>query len=798
MMTVSAQTSRLRRSARPLLVSAALTIPGTAWAACTPDATGFIITCDGASTSYTNTASGLTVNADGTAVVVAPLVIGNNSTLTVAGNGQIQGSTAVASVQFGDYATITNNGTITSGATTAGAAAIQVGINSTVTNNGTLTAVTGTPVVSFTTTGFNNTNGTFINGATAATAVTGDLHFGYNSGTSAGTFINRYNTMITSTSTTNYGFDGNVFGNGNLSIDNEGQWTGNLVQTAYANGNVNFVNGVNASFTGTIDTGDTATIVNNATGINSAGVANAMLLNNGTVLGGSASSANSSLTNNGTLTIGSTIAPGLVTINGNFIQSSTGILNMAIAASGAVTSTATVQPYSQIYAANGNASLAGTLNVNITAGYFPTGTKFELIVADKSITGNFGTVNITNANGAALPFLTFASLGVQSVGTQQAYEIAVQRNGTYASVLTAAGVGTPNQIAVAKALQPMTVIADASTTSQEAALIGQVDQETIPGATALFDQLSPAGYLNWAIALRDEANLFERNIALRMADQNSDHAEDGWWGSIQTQFDAASATTDHAKDSLFGLNVGYDLSGPHHVFGVATSFMVDSLHTQYDVLTGHNRDIAVAGYGGYNLGPVHFTGMVQYNLGHLGATHNLTFTTSTLQGTASANEHLFKAMGTAGFILKAGGYAFEPFAGIDFNRGAVSGFTEQYDGAAALQVLPISANRTDALFGLNLTRASGKFRPYLRAVYRNQVGNGGAAMVSAFFDGGTINAPDLPVTVAGVPAARHQEEINAGANWVFEDAGSLFVGYQGTMRSGYNANGINLGIRLEF
>ena len=37
-----------------------------------------------------------------------------------------------------------------------------------------------------------------------------------------------------------------------------------------------------------------------------------------------------------------------------------------------------------------------------------------------------------------------------------------------------------------------------------------------------------------------------------------------------------------------------------------------------------------------------------------------------------------------------------------------------------------------------------------------------------------------------------------GMNIVFDDAGSLFFGYRGTMRSGYSSHGINAGIRIEF
>jgi uncharacterized protein with beta-barrel porin domain len=792
MMNVFAQPSRLRRRAcqlpvrMALILTSALILPGTAWASCI--AAGTTITCDGNSPSYTNLASGLTVTADSTAVVVAPLAIGPNSSLTVASGGNIQGSTAIPSVQFGDNATITNNGTISSSSSTSGAAAIKVGINSTVTNNGTLTAAAGTPAVIF------DTNGTFTNLATATAAVTGNIVYGLNISANIGTFNNNFN------ATTTFGLNGTVSGSGNMNIYNNGQWTGGLNET-YGAGAVNFTNDTKGVFNGVIITGDRTTLVNNAGGT--------MLVNFGSNVTssiGTLAVAGTSVTNNGTLTIGSTAAPIQFVVNGAFSQGATGVLNLAIAGTTAPTATA-IGGYSQLYAAgaNGTVSLAGTLNVNVVPGFFPVHSVYKLIVADNGITGSFGVndsnVHVLNASNATLPFLTFQNLGVVTVsGTQQAYEFTVTRNGvdaqhplgSYANVIGLAG--TSNQLAIANALEPLFVVANATPTGQEATLLGQIDQLTITQATTLFDQLSPAGLLSYANALRDEANNFERAIQLRMQDQNSDHAEDGWWGSANGQVDVSKATNDSAKQTMLGFNLGYDLSGPHHVFGVAGTVTFDTLKNLGNTLTGHNRDYAVAAYGGYTMGPVHLTGQLAYNFGHLSTTRTLTLGTVTDTANGTASEHLLKATATAGFMLHAGGYTLEPFAGIDYMRGKINGFTETGDGAAALTVLPIKADRTDLLAGLSLTRSSGKLRPYLRATYRSAIGNSGDTTVSAYFDGNSATA----FSVVGVPAARHEEDINAGLNWVFEDAGSVFIGYQGTLRSGFNSHGANVGIRLEF
>jgi uncharacterized protein with beta-barrel porin domain len=53
-------------------------------------------------------------------------------------------------------------------------------------------------------------------------------------------------------------------------------------------------------------------------------------------------------------------------------------------------------------------------------------------------------------------------------------------------------------------------------------------------------------------------------------------------------------------------------------------------------------------------------------------------------------------------------------------------------------------------------------------------------------------------TVAGLPVARHEVDADAGVNLVWDDSGSLFLGYQGIVRSGYSSHGLDVGLRMEF
>jgi uncharacterized protein with beta-barrel porin domain len=739
----------------PALGPALALVPVQAWADCT--ATGTQVACTGTSAAYTNTATGLSVTADSTAAITAPLVIGDNGTLTNNG-GTITGATTIGSVQFGNNAQITNNGTITSTASGTGAAAIIVGTNSTVTNNGVLTAVSGTPAVQFA------AGGTFINTAAATAAVTGTIALGANTGTSVGTLINQ---------NTAYGLTTAVTATGNASIDNAGLWTGSFTQYS-APGTASFLNEAAGTFTGTINTQDPTTLTNNGT----------MTLYSSVL--GSALNGTSTLTNNASLAVGTTTTSAIALVNGNFAQSAAGTLTIAIKpASGATIAAGT--NYSQVHA-TGTASLGGTLALNVAAGFYPTGSTYNVVLADSGISGNFASVT-----GNALTFITFVPTGVVTIsGTSQAYQFQVVRTTTYAAALAA--TANANELAIATALQPLVATASTTPTGAAATLIGEIDVLTAAQAQTMIDGLSPAGYYAYATALRDQTNAFTRQVDLRLRDQNSDHPEDGWWGSVAGQVDFSSATADRAKGKLFGFYGGYDFSGPHFVAGLAGTYSWNSLHNSPETLSGSNRAGGIEAYGALRLGMLRFTGQLGYMFGHLGATKTFTADTTATSASASSSEHMLKATATAGVDFTVGGVLIEPFAGIDYKKGAINGFTETNAGAANLTVASIKADRTDLLAGVDLNKASGMWRPYVRVAYRSAIGNADAPAISAYFNGDSTTT----FLVNPTSDSRHEIDANVGLNVVFDDAGSVFVGYQGTMRSGYSSHGINAGVRIEF
>jgi len=453
-------------------------------------------------------------------------------------------------------------------------------------------------------------------------------------------------------------------------------------------------------------------------------------------------------------------------------------------------------------------SLAGTIRLQVAAGFYSTGSLYNIIDAGGGITGSATLagnsllfVRFDAANGTLSTGATCVSGICSTSGTTEQTYTVVATHLNYSTVMAGldASYGvTKNQISVATGLDKLITTASNDASSDAATLLGEVDLLDAAGAKTFLDSLSPEGYLAYAQALRDQANLFSRMVDLRMYDQNSNHPEDGWWLNMtgQGSFSSTASTAGgyRTRDQLFGITGGYDFSGPRHVWGLALHASWDKLHYAPATLSGTNRDFAVALYGAQYFGKLRVSGQLAYNLGHLSANKTLIIGSYTRTASASTGENLFKAKGDIGYDIKLGKWKVEPFVGIDFMKGKINGFTETGASSADLTVSGINADRTDLLAGVYLTKAVGKFRPYVRALYRNALGNRGTDVITAYMNGQT----DSTFTVTGLTPAKNEVDANVGVNWVFDDAGSLFVGYQGTIRSDYQAHGINLGIRLEF
>lgn len=742
---------------------------------CTASSSGLVVTCSGASTGYSNVGSNISLSADSTATITGPVLLGNGA--TVSNSGSMTSSSTAPILQVGSSGSIVNNGTIQLTNSSSGSPAVQMGDNGTLTNNGTLSASSGTPVIQF------GQSGTFIDNSSATAAVSGNIDFGPN--VSGGTSIlDNYNTA--------FGITGNVYSTGSTSIDNAGLFNGQFIQTPTGS-SVSLTNETAGTFTGSISTGDTSNIVNNGT----------MSLTAASQIGTSRLGI-SSFANNGTLNVGTTSSTELV-VNGTFVNSPSAILNINVHSNGASAPIAGTS-FSQVYAAgpSGTATLGGTLNIVPTAGFYPSGSTYNVILADQSINGSFASVN-----GTSLPFISFVPVGITMVGTQQAYEVMAVRTTTYADAI--ASVATPAELAIARALQPLVTTANADSTSSAATLVGDIDLLTVPQTQTLLDQINPAGYASFAHGLTDQMNLFNRIISQRIFDPKNDDLQAGLWGDISDQFHIGKTAANASSEGIFGATGGFDFSNPHWRAGIALGFSSATLRNGVGP-RGHNDAYMFGGYGAFHAGPLVATAQLDYDLGSFSATKQLSlaYTTTTTAATstttatttstptntavtASSNDHLLKFSGTLGANLVLGGLEVTPFAGLDYARGAISGFTESGANAADLTVSRLAIDRTDLLGGLNITPKEGLFRPYMRAAYRSQIGSGNGSTVSAYFNGD----PTTQFTVDGVTAGRHEVDIDAGLNVVYDD-GSMFIGYEGTIRNAISDHGLHAGLRFLF
>ena len=63
---------------------------------------------------------------------------------------------------------------------------------------------------------------------------------------------------------------------------------------------------------------------------------------------------------------------------------------------------------------------------------------------------------------------------------------------------------------------------------------------------------------------------------------------------------------------------------------------------------------------------------------------------------------------------------------------------------------------------------------------------------------GAVDAQAGDRQVGGIGASRHEADVDAGLNVVYEDGSLLFIGYQGTIRNEMSDHGIHAGIRIQF
>jgi uncharacterized protein YhjY with autotransporter beta-barrel domain len=816
---VAIKSIRKRLFLSPALVTGMTLFSGTAWADCVADTTGQTVSCTSSSTGYSTSAPGVAVTVtNGASVTGSGLqAVGANSSVdtlgtintgsgttavSLGGNGTVTEEAAASGAITGNIlfgaATGAQVNTVNNLSTTNGIAGLITSVGNTTINNSGLVSggIVETTASGADTVNIINSTGATITGAITTSDTTNLMNTGTITGTTTTTapltITNNVGGVITGsiTGTTP------AVGSGFLSVLNNGAITGDIIETAGSTaGSVTVTNNSGATLTGNITTADATNFTNAGT--------YAGIITNTSIVPGSVNNSGTmtlsgimtgTLTNSGTLTVGTTAspaAPALLTINGSYSQ--TGVLNVPMLSS-AVAGTG----YGQIHT-TGTAVLAGTINVTPVQGFYPTGSTYNIVLADQGITNNGVTVNgVTTVS----PFLTFTSNGVVTVsGAQQALQIAATRTATYISVL--APTATANQLAVAGGAQTaasggfqnLVNTANVAPTGDAAVLVGGVDFMTVAQAQTFFDQVSPQGYGAYVTALQDQGNLFSRQINMRLDTLGiTKDATPGLWLTPYFQRGKAGGNTYGSGETIFGIQGGVDVGNEFAHGGMSVGYSKANVDYNVGNLTGSDSSLQVGAYGGITLKRFNADLQIDYIHGSVSASKSIALGATSRTATADTSANLFKAVATLGYNFGGESNRIQPFVGFDFNKGKINGFTEGGANSADLTVDGLNADRQDVLVGFDYARMTGSVRPYLHLAYRYNLLNPNTQITAMF------NAdPTTSFTVTDLVPSRSEEDANAGVRFQADDWGSyLFVGYQGTIRSGLTSHGVNAGVLVAF
>lgn len=199
-------------------------------------------------------------------------------------------------------------------------------------------------------------------------------------------------------------------------------------------------------------------------------------------------------------------------------------------------------------------------------------------------------------------------------------------------------------------------------------------------------------------------------------------------------------------------------------------------------------------YGGTQWGALSFRSGLAYTSSKIDSGRQFAFHDLADSLNASYRAGTAQIFGELGYGIKAGDFAFEPFANLAYVNVHSNGFTEQ-GGAAALSVHSGSNAVTFTTLGL---RASTDFdigaaKATARGMlgWRHGVGDITPAISQAFAGGDAFR-------VAGAPIARDAATLEAGLDFAVTPAATLGVAYQGQIGSKTREHGFRADLSIKF
>lgn len=732
--------------------------------------------------------------------------VGQGTSRTVINSGEIHADrttgTSTGILVQGGPSTITNNAT---GIITGGYNGIYASASAslTFTNNGSITSVRG-PAVEGT------GGGTFINTGTIQSGIDGMLISNAatvtNSGTISSTGVGRsiaFSGAATHTLNLQTGsiLNGNVQG---------GTGTDNLVLQGTGSESIaKFLSFETLSMQG----GDWS-VTGNGAFTTSTAVQSGTLRVNGTLTTPSVTVASAGTLGGGGTIIGNVVNNGTIA-PGNSI----GTLNIAGNYTQATGSTYRVEinntPASDLINITGTGTAViqsgATVNVVPAAGFYTLGHRYTILTAAGGRTGTYDTLTY-NA-----PFLdlslaydannVYLDVTRSSVSFQQIAQTPNQRAAAYGAETLGSGNPVFNSVISLDTPNAMSAF-DRLSGELHASLRGGLIEETVSLRSAITARLGQFGAS--ALTANGAALSFSEDNALAYAARSPGRGDTALQAiakastAIQGSFISTWATPygnwsrtggDGNAASLTrrtgGLTAGIDKTVAAGVddwwrFGLAGSIQRASLDANDRTSSGTIDSYLLAVYGGVQNGPIGLRAGSAYGWHGIKTSRTIAFPGFSDSTAASYSATTAQVFGEAGYTVRHGSIAFEPFAGLAYVNARTGGFAEA-GGAASLSGASSSTGTAFSTLGLRLAAPLRWNDVTAKAMigWRHAYSTTTPTAELSFASGGS------PFVVAGVPIARDAATIELGLEGSVARDTLVGVSYTGQLGGNSQQHGIN-------
>ncbi|WP_371348862.1 autotransporter-associated beta strand repeat-containing protein [Ancylobacter sp. IITR112] len=558
-----------------------------------------------------------------------------------------------------------------------------------------------------------------------------------------------------------------------------GAITGSGAVTFTGGGTVLF----SAPYTGAVTVEDTVVQL-----VAGSSTASPFTLNDGGVLGGTASIGALNVNSGGTVAPG--YSPGTLTVNGPVSFNAGSVYRVDV----------TVAGEHDLITASGPVTLSSEAGVEVVAaaGRYPSTSTITILSTSSTLTGTFGSV--TSDFAFLAPELTYDAQNVYLTLVYNGFNFI-----DYAH--------TPNQANVAVAAQALgkgNAVYEAIFALPEAAVAPALDQlsgEIYASAQTVIQQQSI--YLRDAVGTRLRQSLTAPSAgALSYAAQAAGPATAqlgqgltptlwaqgfGSWGEVSGNANAASV--DSTVGGVFG---GIDVAVSDNVrLGLIggysrTSFDVDARSSSGSM---SNYDIGL--YAGAQFDALALRGGASYTWHDIAVSRSVSF-----PGNYGANDGDYtlgttQLFGEIGYDMSAGAYAFEPFIGLAYVNISGASFSEDGATASALAVDTPSQNTFYTTLGLraatSFTVAGHTLTTSATLGWQHAFGDTDSSVDMLFASGGTT-----PFTIQGVPIAEDVAVVGLGLGYQLSDTAQLQFNYAGQLADEANQNTFSAQFSLRF